>query len=502
MVAAVVAFPIVAWLILILTVEQARFAVLAPGAQVGVEAASALSRLFGALVLFLFPVDRGGHRLRWVAAGFVILGLGGGIFGFLASTIGFLEDQNAAMYASLLVRTMAGVLFLVGLLPTGPRPLTGWTMLTILVLFTLLSVPLVMGISLLPPLIVETNIELAAALREAPLSGLTSWHWALSTIPLVLAVAAVLGAVQRNSEGSLRLWLVVAMVLLAGSQLHSNFWPSVYSPVVATADILRLAFTGVVAIGAVIELRLIASERAALLAVEQENNRRLAELAVLKADFTAMVAHELGGPLAAIRGFADILGTGDLKPEEQPQILAAIQAETNVLTALVADVQNAARVERDDFAVQMQPVSVDMLLADAQAFARTLPGNHSYNFTSNVREQVWADPDRIGQVLRNLLSNAAKYSPAGTPVEVSATCSAGRVCIRVTDRGPGIHPEDVTRIFEKFGRGRDQSGRKVPGVGLGLYLSRRIVQAHGSDLELQSTPGAGSTFGFELQAAR
>ncbi len=498
LVVAGVTVPILAWLILILVAEQARFAVWAPQAQVGVEAASALARLFGALVLFLFPADRGGNRLRWVAAGFVILGLGGAVFGYLASTLGFLQDQNAAMYASLMVRTLAGVLFLIGLLPSSSRPLTRRTMLAILALFTTLSILLLTGTRLLPPLILETNIEVAATLHDAPLSGLTPWHWALSSVPLVLAIGAVLGAVRRNSEGSLRLWLVVAMVLMAGSQLHSNFWPSVYSPVVATADILRLAFAGVVVVGAVIELRHIASERAALLAVEQENNRRLAELAVLRADFTAMVAHELGSPLAAIRGFTDILGTGEVRPEDQPQILAAIQAETNVLTTLVADVQNAARVERDDFAVQLEPVSVDILLADAQAFARTLPGNHPCTVNSDVREQIWADPDRVGQVLRNLLSNAAKYSPAGTPIEITASHSGAAVRISVTDHGPGIHPDDVTRIFEKFGRGRDQTGRKVPGVGLGLYLSRRIVQLHGSDLKLESGPGAGSTFSFEL----
>jgi signal transduction histidine kinase len=117
---------------------------------------------------------------------------------------------------------------------------------------------------------------------------------------------------------------------------------------------------------------------------------------------------------------------------------------------------------------------------------------------------VVADPYRIGQVLRNLLANAAKYSPEGVPIELRTAPGAapGHVRIEVADRGAGIHPEDAARIFEKFGRGRDGDGKKVAGTGLGLYLSRRILQSHGSELTLDPEPGGGSVFGFELRAGR
>jgi signal transduction histidine kinase len=106
---------------------------------------------------------------------------------------------------------------------------------------------------------------------------------------------------------------------------------------------------------------------------------------------------------------------------------------------------------------------------------------------------------RIGQVVRNLLTNAAKYSPPGTPITLRTTRRGGHVRIEVVDRGYGIHPDDLPRIFEKFGRGRDVAGEKRAGVGLGLYLSRRIVRAHGSDLTVDTTPGLGCAFGFELE---
>jgi PAS domain S-box-containing protein len=236
----------------------------------------------------------------------------------------------------------------------------------------------------------------------------------------------------------------------------------------------------------------------------REANRRLKELGVLKADFTAMVAHELDTPLAVIRGYVEMLATGELEPAEQSRALTKIEAETEVLSTLVADVRAAAAVEREDFTIEPQRVPVRALLEDAARFGATLPGNHPLVIENAADERVWADPNRLRQVLRNLLSNAAKYSPDGTPIELRAKPgnTPGRIRIEVADYGYGIHPDDVGRVFEKFGRGRDRYSRKVAGVGLGLYLSRRIMQAHGSDLTLNSGFEDDSVFSFELEAVQ
>ena len=132
---------------------------------------------------------------------------------------------------------------------------------------------------------------------------MTGWHWALAVPPLGLAVLAAVGALLRNRRGEIGGWLSLAIVLLAGSELHDSLWPSAYgnSVLMNTADVLRLAMAAVVVVGGTLELRRIASERAALLAAEKERARHLEEVASLKADFTAMVAHELGYPLSAIR---------------------------------------------------------------------------------------------------------------------------------------------------------------------------------------------------------
>jgi signal transduction histidine kinase len=201
-----------------------------------------------------------------------------------------------------------------------------------------------------------------------------------------------------------------------------------------------------------------------------------------------------------------MLNIEDLNPQVRASALAMLQGEIDTLFTLVKDVRAAAVVERDDFEVAPRPVPLAALLENAEASASVLPGDHYLDVVLDealkADERVLADPERIGQVLRNLLSNAAKYSPEGTPIELRASRDNGRVLIEVVDYGTGIHPDDLTLIFEKFGRGRHWEGRKSTGLGLGLYLSRRIVQSHGSDLMVRSRLEEGSVFGFELEAAR
>lgn len=502
LVAAGLAIAIVAWAVIILTVQQARFVMISPTAAEGVEAASGMARLFGALVLILFPDNRAGQRLRWFAAGFVILGIGGLVFGDLRLLLQTSPDLNQAMYAALVTWTISGGLFAIGILPANPLPFTRRAF-ALVAAVGLLGIVVVTQSEHLPALVQITSLEQAALSGDVPVRGLTGWHWVLASIPFGLAVITVVGLVRHSSRRVLGGWLTVAMVLLAGAQLYNLFWPWAFTPVLTSANVLRLAFAAAIAIGGILELRRIAAEREVLLVAEHEYSRRLAELAVLKADFTAMVAHELGSPLAAIRGFAAMLATGELSREDQSDAVAAIQAETELITTLVHDMQTMAQVERDDFAVQMRPVPLSVLLGEAAAFATTLPGHHPVTTRVSGQERVRADPQRLGQVLRNLLSNAAKYSADGKPIELRAQrTEEGRMRVEVADQGYGIDPVDLERIFEKFRRGRDPQGRKVAGVGLGLYSARRILQSHGTELMVESTPGVGSVFAFELEVVQ
>jgi signal transduction histidine kinase len=510
LVAAVLAALVVAWAVLNLLSGGEGFAVpVSDKVMGGEEAASALARLFAALVLGLFLADAVGWRARWVAVGLVVLGLGHLVFGYLEPLIqADPPELNESLYEAFVTQTLACALFMVGLFPgRAPRPLV-WAA-------TVVPVGLVVGYVVLfeflnaeewmPALARVASPEKTPALGS-PLGWLTPWHWALSALPLGIATVAVVGAFWQGRRGLLRGWLLVAVVLLAGSVLHDYLWPSAYwGGLLTTADALSLAFAVVVAIGGISELRRVASERARLLATERERARRLNELNALRSDFSAMVAHELETPIAAVRKLNEMLCAEGEDPGVREYVTAATEGELASMTNLASDVRAVAAVEREGFEVETRPLPLQELLTDAEAYARTLPGDHPVR---RVREgdlraggAVLADPKRIGQVLRNLLSNAAKYSPEGTPIELRVIGKKGSVRLEVADRGPGIHPDDVMRIFEKFGRGRDRGNHRLPGVGLGLYLSRRIVRGHGSELTVEARPGGGSVFGFDLAVA-
>lgn len=503
LVVAGIGVPIVVWLIVIFAVAPIHLAVVAPRLQISMEAAGDLARLFAAFVLFLAARDRIGAGIRWVAAGFLVLGLGGLIFGYVPFVADFGRDVNASASAWLLIRTLAAAFFCIGLLPAAPPHFPRWAMLVLLATFGPACIALIASGDPLPNLLQVRDLAASAAAGELPLDGLTAWYYLLASVPLTLSVATVWGAVRRSQTGDLPVWVVAAMVLAAGSQLHSMFWPTAFSPVLSTPDILRFSFAVVVVIGGILELHRIAGERTALLDREQDRAQHYAELNAMKTTFERMIAHELGSPVAALRRYTDILQHPDLKPEIREKALQAMRNESAILATLIADVHTAANLEREDFAFRPAPVSLRAILEDAILYGQTIAGGHPLQVASLDRPvTVWADRERIGQVLRNLLNNAVKYSPPGAGIELRAVGRPGHVRLEVADQGRGIERGDADRIFEKFERGRDQRGGTVPGFGLGLYISRRLVAAHGTRLTVVSAPGAGAVFGFDLSIVR
>src|SRR5918997_7118450 len=346
----------------------------------GEEAASALARLFAALVLGLFLADAIGWRARWVAGGLVVLGLGHFVFGYLEPLIQ--EDPpelNESLYEAFVTQTLACALFMVGLFPARPSRLVKWAATAIpialvagyVVLFEFLH-----GEEWMPLLSRVANPERTLTLGS-PLVWLTPWHWALSALPLGLASAAVVGAFWQSRRGLLRSWLLIAVVLLAGSVLHDYLWPSAYGGgLLTTADALSLVFAVVVAVGGISELRRVASERARLLATERERAQRLNELNALRSDFSAMIAHELETPIAAVRKLNEMLSAQGEDPGVRDYATTATERELDALTNLVRDVRAVAAGEREGFGIKARPLPLEELLAAAEVYASTLPGHH------------------------------------------------------------------------------------------------------------------------------
>jgi two-component system phosphate regulon sensor histidine kinase PhoR len=219
-----------------------------------------------------------------------------------------------------------------------------------------------------------------------------------------------------------------------------------------------------------------------------------------KSDFVATISHELRTPMTAVYGAAQTLLRNDVVLEEETQLalLKMIASQAARLTQITEEVLLTTRLDRGDIALERTPVDVGDVVRSAVEAVRTQLTDEvpiELDLPADV-SRAFADPDRLEQVLVNLLDNAAKYGAA--PVRVRAEASNGLVRISVSDEGPGVAPADRTRIFEKFYRADPRMKRSPSGTGLGLYISRELTRRMGGRLELVSDSGAGATFVVEL----
>ncbi len=223
----------------------------------------------------------------------------------------------------------------------------------------------------------------------------------------------------------------------------------------------------------------------------------------LKADFIATVSHELRTPLTPIKGYVSLLRTRGHRMTEQKrqECLALVADRTDHLARLVEDLLLASRlgdgsaapaldvelVEHDLASVVAQVVAD---LADPRCAVLLPPGGAGV--------PVRCDPGRTVQVLANLVGNALKYAPAGTPVQVALSVEDGRALVRVVDAGPGIPSDHLARVFEKFHRVQDPLTMTTGGSGLGLFIARSLARGMGGDVSVESVLGSGCTFVLEL----
>jgi len=234
----------------------------------------------------------------------------------------------------------------------------------------------------------------------------------------------------------------------------------------------------------------------------RDANAKLRTLDLLKDDFMSSVTHELRTPLTSIRAFAELMVDDPAMDAAQRQrFLGLVVAETERLTRLVNQVLDMAKIEAGH--AEWHASELDLRTLVTQAVQTTAEVFHERGVTveldmpAHVRT-LHADPDRLLQVLLNLLSNAAKFAPAAHGrVSIRLRADAERASVEVEDNGPGVPADQQQLVFEKFRQGGDASSRPQ-GTGLGLTISRRIIEHFGGRMWLRSEPGRGACFGFEL----
>ncbi|MFA7402793.1 MAG: ATP-binding protein [Pelobacteraceae bacterium] len=234
----------------------------------------------------------------------------------------------------------------------------------------------------------------------------------------------------------------------------------------------------------------------------EKANTRLLELDRLKSDFLSTVSHELRTPLTSIRSFSEILLRYDVNDaEKRRKFIDIIHNEAERLTRMINDLLDLSKIEAGRLELFPEPLELKPVFARSIGTSQPLFAEKGINVISTIEEslpQVFADADRLHQVLTNLLANAVKFSPEGGTIRLGGKMKDGFALISVTDEGPGIPPDRLERIFERFHQVRDPQQSSPLGTGLGLTISREIVDKMGGKIWGESELGEGAVFFFTV----
>ncbi len=237
------------------------------------------------------------------------------------------------------------------------------------------------------------------------------------------------------------------------------------------------------------------------LAVDRVQVRVLEEANRMKSELISTLAHEMRTPLASIRGYATALLMEETEWDEhtQREFLEIIDEESYNLSELISDLLESSAIEAGFLHIEKQPTLIPRLAKQVIDEMRPRTERHLVLVRFFPKFPVVdADPQRIAQVLHNLLDNAVKYSPNGGLIVIRGEVGENEVIVSVADQGIGIAPEHLNRLFDKYFRIKSSHGQRVMGTGLGLPIARAIVESHGGRIWAESKLGEGSTFYFTI----
>lgn len=313
--------------------------------------------------------------------------------------------------------------------------------------------------------------------------------------------SVVIGPLEQDFLGRLRYFLIVGAAVAGGLGLLLGllFSRSLTAPLRRLTKAARSVATG--------DFSQRVEERGSAEIVEvakafNEMTAALEEAETLRQNLMADVAHELRTPLTVLQGNLQAL-LDDVYPLEKVEV-AQLYDETRLLSRLVEDLRELALAEAGQLRLNLRPTDAAQVARTTAATFALVAEDKGVSLDVQIADSlpsVVADPDRLAQVLRNLLSNALRHTPPGSRISISARATDATVEIAVADTGEGIRPEDLPHVFDRFWRADRSRARGTGGSGLGLTIAKQLVQAQGGEIGVQSEPGCGSRFWFALPVA-
>jgi signal transduction histidine kinase len=232
----------------------------------------------------------------------------------------------------------------------------------------------------------------------------------------------------------------------------------------------------------------------------RKSEQQLKELLKAREEFIGIASHELKTPVTSIKSYAELVNesltaTGDVK---NAALVAKLSKQVDRLTKLISDLLDTTRIEEGRLIYEYEEFSLNDFLQERVEEIRQIAGKRIITLALNEPSSVRADKERIGQVIANLVTNAVKYSPDNTLIEIQSLVDGDHIEVSVTDHGIGIPEESLPKIFDRFYRVGGQSMSTYPGIGLGLYISAEIIRNHDGKISVTSKEGEGSSFKFRL----
>jgi PAS domain S-box-containing protein len=245
----------------------------------------------------------------------------------------------------------------------------------------------------------------------------------------------------------------------------------------------------------------LAIENAKLYTEQVEARRKVEDLSRLKDEFLSIASHELRTPVTSIKGYTQLakmlIKEGDLNTSEEYLDIALDQIDR--MSRLILELLDVSRIETGRLEIRREPIPWPQFVRDVVHRHHTAVSDRRFHLqVPEATKHVVGDRDRLEQVLGNLLENAVKYSPEGSDVSVSVEDRGEQFVTAVCDRGIGIPADELAQVFERFHRGRHVSSTNYGGLGLGLYITKQIIERHGGSIWVESKEGAGTTFYFSL----